>query len=67
MDWCDGVAAFKAWSQNIGHDDVMTSLRSYGDISEHRQRDLIRATVEPNKDDRLALELGRKMLAAGRG
>ena len=31
----------KAWSQNIGHEDVMTSFRSYGEVSEHRQSEII--------------------------
>jgi integrase len=32
----------KAWSQNLGHSDVMTTFTSYGTVSLHRQSELIR-------------------------
>ena len=31
---CRTPEAFKSWSQNLGHEDVMTSFRSYGAVSE---------------------------------
>jgi hypothetical protein len=34
----------KAWSQNVGHADVLTTLTSYGSVPVHRQGELIRAT-----------------------
>ena len=36
--------AMKAWSQNLGHADVLTTFTSYGQIPVHRQGELIRAT-----------------------
>lgn len=42
------VAEFVANSQNLGHTDVLTTLRSYGQISRERQRALV--TGEPNDD-----------------
>jgi integrase len=33
----------KAWSQNLGHANVMTTLTSYGQVPTHRQGELIRA------------------------
>ena len=33
----------KAWSQNLGHADVMTTLTSYGAVAVHRQAELIQA------------------------
>lgn len=63
METCDGPEAFKAWSQNLGHDEVLTTFKSYGDLPAHRQRDLIRAAATNAEDDRLALELGRQALA----
>lgn len=33
----------KAWSQNLGHADVLTTFTSYGQIPTHRQGELIRA------------------------
>lgn len=35
--------AMKAWSQNIGHADVLTTFTSYGSVPGHRQGELIRA------------------------
>ena len=35
--------AMKAWSQNLGHGDVLTTLTSYGQVPAHRQGELIRA------------------------
>jgi integrase len=34
---------FKAWSQNLGHANVMTTLTSYGQVPTHRQGELIRS------------------------
>jgi hypothetical protein len=34
---------FKAWSQNLGHANVMTTLTSYGQVPTHRQGELIKA------------------------
>ena len=33
----------KAWSQNLGHNDVLTTFTSYGTVAVHRQGELIRA------------------------
>ena len=66
MERCTSPEAFKAWSQNLGHDEVLTTFNNYGDLPAHQQRDLIRTAIASNADDNLALELGRRMLAAGR-
>lgn len=39
---------FKAWSQNLGHDRVMTTLTSYGEITPERQAQLIRTMTSDN-------------------
>lgn len=39
---CPTIEAFKAWSQNLGHERVMTTLTSYGTVAAHRQAELIR-------------------------
>jgi integrase len=39
--------AMKAWSQNLGHADVMTTFTSYGSVPAHRQGELIRSSAEP--------------------
>jgi len=35
--------AMKAWSQNLGHADVLTTFTSYGHLPAHKQGELIRA------------------------
>ena len=52
---CDTPEAFKAWSQNLGHNDVLTTLTSYGQVPAHRQAELIRGLGErraPGSDAR---------------
>jgi hypothetical protein len=36
----------KAWSQNLGHADVLTTFTSYGAVPTHRQGELVRALGE---------------------
>lgn len=43
---CSTPEEFKAWSQNLGHERVMTTLTSYGNIAPHRQAELIRGMGE---------------------
>lgn len=38
---CGSPEEFKAWSQNLGHDQVMTTFASYGAVAAHRQEELI--------------------------
>lgn len=40
---CQTPEQFKAWSQNLGHEKVLTTLTSYGAVPPHRQAQLIRA------------------------
>ena len=40
-------AEMKAWSQNLGHEDVLTTLTSYGRVPVHQQGELIRAARSP--------------------
>ncbi len=43
---CRNPEELKAWSQNLGHEQVLTTLLSYGEVADHRQRELIRGLVE---------------------
>lgn len=38
---CRSPEEFKAWSQNMGHDQVMTTFTSYGAVAINRQREII--------------------------
>jgi integrase len=40
---CRTPEEFKAWSQNLGHEGVLTTLSSYGAVPEQRQAELIKA------------------------
>ncbi len=44
---CGTAEELKAWSQNLGHDDMMVTLTSYGTIPAHRQAELIRKPRRP--------------------
>ncbi len=39
---CTTPEQFKAWSQNLGHENVLTTFTSYGTVGPDRQADLIR-------------------------
>jgi integrase len=40
---CKSPEEYKAWSQNLGHDNVLTTFSSYGDVARHRQAEIILA------------------------
>jgi len=44
---CRTPEEFKAWSQNLGHDGVLTTFASYGEVALGRQGDLLRALAKP--------------------
>lgn len=44
---CKTVEEFKAWSQNLGHEAVMTTLMAYGKVAEGRQQELIVGLGKP--------------------
>lgn len=55
-DHCRTPEDYKAWSQNMGHDDVLTTFRSYGSVATGRQIELLgkfrkRGAVPKHDDD----------------
>jgi integrase len=44
---CNTPEEFKAWSQNLGHDGVLTTFSSYGTVAPSRQAAIIRALGAP--------------------
>jgi integrase len=40
---------FKAWSQNLGHEQVLTTFMSYGSVAADRQGEIIRELGAPRK------------------
>lgn len=61
---CTTPEEFKSWSQNIGHDGVLTTLMSYGKVPAARQAELIRALGKPkpaNEEERLTAILAETL------
>jgi integrase len=57
---CSTPEEFKAWSQNLGHENIMTTFTSYGSVAAHRQAELIKGLgqAKPADDDaRLAAKI----------
>lgn len=55
-DHCRTPEDYKAWSQNMGHDDVLTTFRSYGSVASGRQVELLgkfrkRGPIQDSDDD----------------
>jgi len=44
---CQTPEDFKAWSQNLGHEDVLTTLYSYGHVQEQRQGHILKQLKSP--------------------
>ena len=44
---CQSPEDFKAWSQNLGHADVLTTLYSYGEVQQHRQGEIFQQLKSP--------------------
>lgn len=44
---CQTPEEFKAWSQNLGHEGVLTTFYSYGEVQESRQADIFKRLKEP--------------------
>ena len=44
---CPTPEAFKAWSQNLGHEDVLTTFTSYGKVAQHRQDEILKELAKP--------------------
>lgn len=44
---CQTPEQFKAWSQNLGHEGVLTTFYSYGEVGNRRQGEIIRGLATP--------------------
>ena len=63
---CRTPEQFKAWSQNLGHDRVLTTFSSYGEVARERQRDIIRELGQPVDSDRHVQEIIDQLMQAAR-
>jgi integrase/recombinase XerD len=48
--FCCNAEAFKAWSQNLGHEGVLTTFYSYGDVTDYRQAELLKNLAQPRSE-----------------
>jgi integrase len=67
---CKSPEELKAWSQNLGHESVLTTLMSYGKVATDRQGEIIRGlgamrrSQQPGAED-IAEAVFRKLQGAG--
>ncbi|MHC4322489.1 MAG: site-specific integrase, partial [Planctomycetota bacterium] len=47
---CRTPEEYKAWSQNLGHENVMTTFISYGDVPNQRQSEIIQNLTMNNNE-----------------
>jgi len=47
---CRTPEEYKAWSQNLGHEHVLTTFCSYGDVGSYRQTEIMRSFASPAHD-----------------
>jgi integrase len=68
---CRSPEEFKAWSQNLGHEGVLTTFTSYGAVSPGRQAEIIgslvasRAPVSPSSSDELVARIAALLPPVG--
>ncbi len=53
---CRTPEEFKAWSQNLGHESVLTSFYSYGDVPDYRQAELLKTLAQPRTESTPEME-----------
>lgn len=51
LERCRTAEEFKAWSQNFGHNDVLTTFTSYGQVDRRRQGEIICGLWKPEHAD----------------
>jgi len=56
---CQTPEYFKAWSQNLGHEKVLTTFLSYGEVANLRQGEIMRGLATPQ----LVIQSGVRELA----
>jgi integrase len=67
---CRTSEQVKAWSQNLGHEKVITTILNYGEVAYQRQGEIIRNLAMPEKDstmdaDRIADAVFKRLRRAG--
>jgi integrase/recombinase XerD len=60
---CKTPEEFKAWSQNLGHEHVMTTLMNYGSVTSSRQAEIVRQLGDPKVSESEILSQMKALLA----
>lgn len=60
---CKTPEQFKAWSQNLGHEGVLTTFYSYGEVGNRRQGEIIQSLAESRRSERPEVEEFAKAVA----
>jgi integrase/recombinase XerD len=62
---CQTPEEFKSWSQNLGHEEVLTTLYSYGHVQQHRQGEIFQQLKFPRSfANQSADEIARAVVRA---
>lgn len=61
---CRTPEDFKSWSQNLGHEGVLTTFSSYGAVSSSRQREIIRGLDQRPSEGPLSVQALARAVAA---
>jgi integrase len=59
---CRTPEEFKAWSQNLGHEQVLTTFASYGEVAASRQAAIIRGLSNPNGGNVQLVDLAQQIM-----
>jgi integrase len=67
---CKSPEGFKAWSQNLGHEKVLTTFLNYGSVAYDRQGEIIREMAVPrqavqSEADHIAEAVFRRLSGSG--
>ena len=49
QEMCQSPEQYKAWSQNLGHEKVLTTFMSYGAVARNRQGEILRTMASPER------------------
>ena len=70
QEMCQSPEEYKAWSQNLGHEKVLTTFMSYGAVARNRQGEILRTLaaperVEPSDANNIAEAVVKKLVRLG--
>jgi len=63
---CRTPEEFKAWSQNLGHEKVLTTFTNYGALTHSRQAEILQELWDPAAHYDEELQLARRLVRAAR-